>query len=212
MALAEETALRSTDAEYLLWVNDDIDLYPDALDRLITVALNTRGEQIVVGTFIDPGTGVTSYGGLLHRDRYHPMRFARIEPKETAQAADTFNGNLVLVPRAVAERLGGIDRRYPHTLADLDYGLRARRMGIGVLVAPAIVGACVDDHSAAPFDEPGLELRQRLAIMNETRNLPWRARALFLRQHGGPLWPIYLPSAYLRLVGRHLMDRLGRAR
>jgi GT2 family glycosyltransferase len=211
MALAEDAALRSTSADFLLWVNDDVDLYRDGLQRLVNVALGSHAAAIVVGTLIDPHTGKTTYGGL-HRDRWRPMHFVPIEPGETAQVADTFTGNLVLVPRAVAELLGGIDRRYSHGFADLDYGLRARVEGIRTLAAPGIVGACTNDHVEAPFNQPGLRLRQRIAMMYETRNLPWRARMRFLRRHGGPLWPMYVPSVYLRLIIRHLVDRIGRSR
>jgi GT2 family glycosyltransferase len=203
MALAEATALSSTDADFLLWVNDDVQVDDGGLRGLVDEAAAAALPRIVVGSLVDPRSGNPTYGGF-RRDRLRPMRFIRVEPAETAQPADAFNGSLVLVPRRVAEALGGVDTRYPHLLADLDYGLRARRMGVPIVVAGGVHGTCVDDHVQPPFERPGLKLRERIAILHQTPHMPWRARLRFLSRHGGPLWPVYLPSVYLKLVLRSL--------
>src|SRR5437879_10926345 len=56
---------------------------------------------------------------------------------------DTMNGNCVLIQRSVVPRLGNLDHHFTHSMPDLDYGLRAKRAGCSVSVAPGYVGDCV---------------------------------------------------------------------
>ena len=53
-----------------------------------------------------------------------------------AVEVDAMNGNLVLVPRPTAERMGGIDGKFSHALADIDYATRARRLGHRLCLLP----------------------------------------------------------------------------
>ena len=56
MATAEASAMRS-DPDYLLWLNDDVRLYPDALRRLLRAAeVFPRHPVLLAGSVCDPLT------------------------------------------------------------------------------------------------------------------------------------------------------------
>jgi GT2 family glycosyltransferase len=184
MELAERAAMAS-DPDYLLWLNDDTLLDADALERLLAVH-EQHPDAIVVGATRDPDTGEVSYGGRRHVSRWHPQRFVKLESSDEVQRADTFNGNVVLVPRSVRDAVGPIDGRFPHSYADDDYGLRARSKGVPLLQAPGTIGECKGNEEGA------VELRGPRAwrALQQPKGLPWRAQVRFLRRHGGRVWPL----------------------
>ena len=119
MALAEKCAAAHS-PEYLLWLNDDVVLYETALATLLSAAADHGAARIVVGYTLDPASGVPSYGGA-NRVDWHPLRFRLVTPVAgESTSSDTFNGNVVLVPKEVYEAVGGIDGSFEHAFADFD--------------------------------------------------------------------------------------------
>lgn len=195
MALAERAAVM-TGPDYLLWLNDDTLLVPDAVERLLATASQHRG-AIVVGATIDPATGERSYGGRLRPGR-HPQKLPALPLSDEPQRADTFNGNVVLVPWDVRQRVGPIDGLFPHAYADDDYGLRATAMGVPVLQAPGFVGSCRRN----PPKQVPRSLRARWTQQQSPNGLPWQAQLRYLKRHGGAAWPVWLVAGQAkRLVG-----------
>ena len=133
MALAERSAVRFR-PDFLLWLNDDTLLDPDAVLRLLAVSRDEPA-AIVVGATVDPATGKGTYGGRTRID-YHPQRLARLPLADHVQRADTFNGNVVLVPWSARVTVGPIDGAFPHAYADDDYGLRATAKGVPIVQVP----------------------------------------------------------------------------
>jgi GT2 family glycosyltransferase len=199
MAIAEREARRE-DPDFLLWLNDDATLEPEALGTLIETA-ESRGDggSIVVGALLDPSTGELSYSGV-RRAGVHPMRFALVPPEDRPVQVDTFNGNVVLVSRQAAERVGPIDGEFAHATADYDYGLRAASAGVPVLLAPGTIGSCPTNPNSAPWADPSLTLGGRFAALVSPKGHPPRAHARFLRRHGGPAWPVFWLSPYVRAL------------
>lgn len=142
MAAAETAAVTdSAEADVLLWLNDDVTLDEDALRRLLATH-RERPDAIVVGAVRDPDSGDTTYTGL-DRSGWHPLSFTPVSPSPTdLVAADTFNGNVVLIPVSAQRSIGPIDGAFSHALADIDYGLRAGQSGVDIFVAPGTVGTC----------------------------------------------------------------------
>lgn len=143
MATAEKALMETLvpdRASYVVWLNDDVILDDDAVARLADCVLKQPG-SVVVGAIRSPGSAFVSYSGLRRRGP-HPLRFDRVEAADVIQGVDTFNGNLVVVPAAVAIRMGGIDGGFSHGLADIDYGLRCARMGLRIVQAPGTFGTC----------------------------------------------------------------------
>ncbi|TFC61641.1 glycosyltransferase family 2 protein [Cryobacterium sp. TMB1-7] len=143
MAAAEAVTLRSSETStdsFLLWLNDDVELDRDAL-LLLTDAIARNPGAVIVGAMRDPRSGDVTYSGLTRSGR-HPLKFSAIIPRDACQSADTFNGNLVVVPHETARQIGGIDGEFSHAFADIDYGLRAARLDIPIILAPGTYGAC----------------------------------------------------------------------
>lgn len=210
MAIAEKSALEHS-PDYLLWLNDDSVLDRDAVARLLAVERSSERLCIVIGAVRDPDSGEPTYSGV-RRHRFHPLRFDRVEPEQRPVAVDTFEGNVVLIPRSIALKVGHIDGKFEHGAADYDYGLRARKAGVVNLLAPGTVGSCPYDHSYAPWFDTSLTVRERVRLLLGRKGVPPRSRARFLRRHGGPLWPVFWLGPYARfaLSLLHLSSRPSR--
>jgi GT2 family glycosyltransferase len=143
MAKAESEAVSSSEFEAgqvkLLWINDDVDLYPGSISRAVEVSTN-HPNAIVIGSMRDEG-GQFTYGGLKRRG-LHPLSFEGVSPIDAVQSVETFNGNFVLVPAWIAKNMGQIDAQFSHGFADIDYGLRAKKMGFDLIVLPFFTGTC----------------------------------------------------------------------
>ncbi len=208
MRMAFGAALQR-DYDYYLWMNDDTRLDDGALRRLLETnqVLRQRCERpsIVAGTTREPGTGVLTYGGRRRLSRRQPLLFTLVEPSQTPQQVETMNGNIALIPREVAARVGNIDPAFRQQMGDFDYGLRAQRAGCSVWLAPGVLGECAE-HPPRRTDEQPLiaELRRLWSI----KELSPRAWATFTRRWAGPLWPAYWLSPYVRRGLRLMAERV----
>lgn len=153
MYLAWETATKSKDFDYYLWLNDDTFLNGDALEIMFE---KTYTNAIVCGStrsFVDE---MITYGGF----KKNPDRL--ITPDGTFQECDYCNGNFVLIPRAVFHIVGNLDSVFHHAVGDFDYSLRAKKLGVTLLVAPSFIGFC-ESHTEVPkWLSPSLSIRDRL--------------------------------------------------
>ena len=199
MATAETSAVQS-DPHYLMWLNDDVCLYPDALQRLLHTAEAYPSRPVLIaGSVCDPGTGVTTYGGRRRRD-WHPLRYALVTPSDVPTTVDTVHGNVLLVPRETYRLLGQIDGGFAHSYADMDYGLRLRQAGGENVLIPGHVGKCAANNHASVNLDPSLPLSVRWRYFRSPKGTPLRSQVRFLRRHGGPCWPIFLLPPYARLL------------
>jgi GT2 family glycosyltransferase len=150
-------------AGFYLWLNDDVQLRAGALQALVdTFERSGDNRTIVAGATVDPLGNKTVTGGM-RRESWYKCRL--LEPSDRATPCDSFNGNIVLVPRAAELLLGGLDPAYTHYFGDADYGIRARQAGIPVLLAPGHLGECrLNSRCNTSFDA-ALSMRQRWARM-----------------------------------------------
>ena len=186
MAAAENRAL-DWEPDYFLWLNDDVILLEDALNDLVSSS-SSLDPTIAVGATRDPDDGLLSYGGAWIHGR-HPQRFITLPMSPDIQPADTFHGNIVLIPRDAHDRIGLIDGEFGHRYADFDYGLRARNAGVPVVQVPGFVGEC-RRHAPRPRFTGGLLARWEDA-QDIVFGLPWRSQVRFLRRHASWEWPLY---------------------
>jgi GT2 family glycosyltransferase len=183
--------------DFVLWLNDDVVLDAGAVAGLIQVCSSQGSACIVVGAVRDPETGAIAYSGVQRRD-WHPLHLDLVAPGREPVEVETFNGNVVLVPSAIARSVGPIDGAFAHAAADFDYGLRAAKVGISTLLAPGTVGTCGRDGQSRPWLDQALSLRTRLSLLLGPKGVPWRSSARYLRRHGGPLWPLFWAGTYVR--------------
>jgi GT2 family glycosyltransferase len=195
-----------------VWWNDDTKLMEDALFRLLTCARQVEpqlGPTIVVGSTCDPMTGELTYGGWRKCSSWRRLDFIPVEPdKSLPLRVDTMNGNLVLIPAAVASICGNMESRFLHRLADHDYGLRATKASIPVILAPGFFGQCPRNSSAGTWRDGSISLRARWKHLMSPRGMDPREWLLFTRRHYGILWPLYLISPYLKtIIGIDMHER-----
>jgi GT2 family glycosyltransferase len=190
--------------DYVLWLNDDTFLQPDALRRMLDTHADARRSGarpgIVVGS-THGEHGETSYGGEWQRSALQPLTLDRITPQARMQPCDTFNGNCVLIDRAAVAILGNLDGGFIHAMGDTDYGLRAKKAAVPMWVMPGYAGRCVDDTPVrGGFKDRSLPLAQRVRQILAPKGLPWKPWLLLCRRHTGWFWPLYWSWPYLKLV------------
>lgn len=209
MRLALESATRS-EVELVWWLNDDVVLDPDSLSRLFRTIERLKQEgnwpSVVVGTVRDPEEGFPTYGGIKRPYRWKRFRSVLIRPGRDPIPADTMNGNCVLVPIEVVERVGNLDPDYIQKFGDLDYGFRVRSEGFQIWVAPGSFGTCARHDSRTP----GGSLSSELKRLWSAKELPFSAWARFTRRWGGPLWFVYFLSPYVKQGGKLILSRIFR--
>lgn len=210
MRLAFEEA-QMNDPDYFLWLNDDTRLYSTALDTLLFTAFRIaecHGDRfIVVGSIQDPETMHHTYGGMVRSSRWHPLRFKPCLPADTPQQCLTMHGNCVLVPRTTARIVGNLSEAFTHGMGDIDYGLRASRLGCTIWVAPGYLGTCPRNPVRGTWLDPSLPLKARIGKMRGPKGVPPAEFLTFARRHAGPLWPLYWLLPYRRLFPRFTKDR-----
>ena len=192
MKIAQDSVCDPID--YLMWLNNDV-LPDDAFLNRILASIKLFPDSILVGQTSDPVTNLISYGGLKRIGR-HPHRLQLVNSQEKYDAADTFCGNIVLIPNRVNISLGGIDGEYDHGFADYDFGYRARKMGFDIRVIPGFLGKCSSNPPLPISWNPLKTLR----IMTSQKYLPIHSQFRFCKRHGGPEWPIYFLAPYLRAL------------
>jgi GT2 family glycosyltransferase len=143
MALAHEHVDGKFDG--YMWLNDDAMLAGDALEKLMS---KDDGQSIVVGNLVDEN-GKPVYGFNVN---------------------GWVNGNCVLIPRGVFEKVGMICDEYAHAWADSDYAMRAKRAGISITgcgvvgttewhpLRPGLGPMCLRERWHSLFDPKGWNL------------------------------------------------------
>jgi GT2 family glycosyltransferase len=200
------------DYDFYLWLNNDTFLNPNALSKLLETwhNLRDRGERraIVTGSTCDANTKTLTYGGVVRRSRWRPLKFDLVEPGEEAKRCDTMNGNCVLIPREVVQVVGNLEPAFTHYAGDWDYGLRAGRQGCTVWIAPGYVGTCSQNYQPGSEADSPIDIGDGLKKLGQPKGLPVKEQVLhpfwewkvFAQRHAGLFWPIYWLIPYRRLL------------
>lgn len=112
--------------EYYIWLNDDVELYPFFAKELFECEQLGGDNCIVSGLIENFDKTEILYGGS---DAEKHL----IQKNDTPVDIQYMNGNVVLVPQNVVNKIGIIDPIYHHDLGDVDYGLSAIKNGIRVI-------------------------------------------------------------------------------
>lgn len=209
--------------DYYLWLNDDTCLYPDALSKLLSTSqqLEEQGHTraIVVGSTQDPETGATTYGGIMRSSKWHPLQYRLLQPGQTPQPCQTMNGNCVLIPQSVVDRIGNLDPTFTHYAGDYDYGLRAQMKGCSVWMTPGHIGTCglsaperlKKDSALSGSHKHWEKVEHPKGIRTDDVDLhPFSEWKVYSRRHGGLLWPIFWLMPYRRLVWLSMGATVGK--
>jgi GT2 family glycosyltransferase len=196
--------------DYYLWLNDDTTLHRNALAHLLAAYQSATAfydkNAIIVGSTCDSGTNEVSYGGWNSVSRVKRSKFKRVLPDVNGlMECDSMNGNCVLIPGCVAERVGNLDPVFTHSMGDIDYGLRARMMGVRNWVAPGFVGVCESNAGKGLWVDKSLSYGERWKKLLGPKGLPLHEWYIFTRRHAGVIWPLVWASPYFKLLVSPLM-------
>jgi len=190
--------------DFYLWLNSDTELFPDCIQRLFetrnTLADKGHVRTIIVGSTQDGATGKHTYGGMKRSSFWHPFRYELVKPPDGPVRVDNMNGNCVLIPSDVAERVGNFDPHFSMTFGDFDYGLRARNEGCSVWLCPGYAGACSRNTHEGTWLDKTLPFKVRWAKVREPKGLPPKEWLVYTRRHGGGMWPVFFLSPYANVV------------
>ena len=129
-------AARNRDYDFYFWLNDDLLLYDDSFDEMLQCSELMNHMAIIAGLVQETTTKQVIYGGF-DKDKH------LIEANGTLNEVNNLNGNFVLVPKCVFEKIGVFDPVYHHDLGDIAYGHEAHRRGLHVCTSRKYIG-CTD--------------------------------------------------------------------
>ena len=203
MHLAFNEAIKNQ-YDYYLWLNDDTFLEDNAVSKLLYIhqSLTKQGysDSIVVGSTKDPITGRATYGGAVKSKKWYSNKFEFLKPSLVIQKCDAMYGNCVLIPKTVVTKVGNIDTAFVHTLGDLDYALRARKLGCQIWVAPGYIGTCTKNSIRNTWGDTNLTIIERLNKVLQTKAFPLKCWTIFCSRHSGPFWIFYWFLPYIRAI------------
>jgi GT2 family glycosyltransferase len=191
MHLAWKTAAAEKDFDYYLWLNDDTYLFPNAIFDLMKF---DNKDSIIVGTTISEKSKYITYGGFKNGKR--------LTPNSNIIHCDSFNGNIVLIPKNIFHKVGNLDSHYSHALGDIDYGERASKKGVTIVLGPQISGFCEHEWHLPRWNSKNLDFFERLNFFYSPIS-GCRPRDLFYFdcKHRGLLIAIWhLFSTHLRVI------------
>lgn len=176
MYMAWREAVKA-EADFYLWLNDDVELYPSFWLELQTSYQCVGKNSVISGLIENFDRTQILYGGSDCRKRL-------ITASERPQEVTFMNGNVVLIPRCVVERVGIIDPIYHHDLGDVDYGLRVREAGGHVYTTSRPVAAGYANHYCR-VRKWGSSICQRFKKLNSPLGSPLRLNFYFRKKHFG---------------------------
>lgn len=195
MWTAWDAASKAKDYDYYLWLNDDTFLYEDCISSLVHASKLKEDKAIIVGAcqWLDHSKGL-SYGAFLKNKQ-------RIIPNGTLKEAETFNGNVVLIPRDVFNQVGNLDYYYRHSHGDTDYGFRAHKLGIKIYQSEKYLGEC-DRHEKLPqWCNPDTPLKKRIEFLNLPTQYSPKEAFYYERKHYGLKTALFHQiTIYVRLL------------
>ena len=148
--------------DFYLWLNDDTMLFEEALETLFSDYSASGELSIISGACCsDESRSQVTYGGRVGEQL--------IAPDRAPKPIEYMNGNLVLIPDSVFQRLGLNDPYYRHSLGDFDYGCRARKAGINVLLSSGYVGMCERHDDCLKYSDPRYPIKQRFRFLYSPR-------------------------------------------
>lgn len=165
------------DYDFYLWLNDDIELKNFSLEEMFSCYDLSGGDCIVSGLIGSPDESSVIYGGSSANKK--------ILGESTLPQEITFlNGNAVLVPASVVNKIGILDPFYHHDLGDVDYGLLAQRNGIKVVTTRKII-AIGTPNPQCRIRKWGVSIFKRFKKLNSPLGSPLWINYYFRRKNYG---------------------------
>jgi GT2 family glycosyltransferase len=211
---AASEGIRNSSGEWVLLINNDVIVEPDAVTQLLAVgekadAVGSVAAQMRFaddpGVINSAGIGVDRLGIAFDRLLGAPVSASESGPTEVFGAC----GGAALHRRRMLDSVGGMDETYFFALDDADLAWRARMHGWRCLYAPAAV---VHHHHGATTAH-GSDLKYFHVGLNRIRTLAKNADSGLLRRYGLAMAGYDIGYvAYAAVTDRTLAPLRGRLR
>lgn len=150
MRMAWNKAIEFGGFDFYLLLNDDTEVWDNLFEELLLCdefARNMYGKQGIYSgnTAWKHDRAKISFGGKV-AGKGLLKRFVRLQPSGTPQRCDIVNGNILMVPDSVVKSIGIFPECYIHGAADNDYGMRANKRKLPVLITGGFCGSCDADN------------------------------------------------------------------
>ena len=192
MNLAWKWALEIDNFDFFFWLNDDTFLLSKAILKMLDYSKELGNKSIISGACAKPGTKEYTYGG--HDDP------SPVKPNGSLQKLKLINGNFVLIPSQIVEKIGTLSNSFTQNLGDFDYGLRAQKAGYSCYLSKEFLGEC-EYNQGEDWADPKLSLKDRWSIAHSTKGLNMGEYIHFKSYHEGKI--VGVKSAidtYLKLL------------
>lgn len=197
MYTAWEKAAHMKDYDFYLWLNDDTFIYSDSLKNLLNDSQNTNNQSIICGPTCSKHNGKITYGGRSKK--------GLIIPNGELQRCSHFNGNVVLIPKYVYQKVGNLDFRYSHALGDFDYGLRANKQKIASYQSRQFIGTCERHAQLEKWCNSDYPFKERIKVFHTPLGGHPNENFYFERKHFGIIQACF---HYLTIHLRVLMPKI----
>ena len=186
--------------QFYIWLNNDTYVFRNFFSELLSAFHSVGGNSIIVGVTKSKKNNDVTYGGYKYGS--HHMHI----PCGTVDELEIINGNAVLIPRIIYEKIGNLDNKFKHGLADRDNGLRAIKNGYKCFSTSKIIAFCENDHSIPKCFDNGVYFFSRLKFLyNPLSYAQPKEQFIFLYRHFGIIKAIKsFISIHLRAINPEL--------
>jgi GT2 family glycosyltransferase len=192
-------AEQNQNIDYYLWLNDDTEIYENAILSLLSAANLTSGQSIICGCIESPSKkGKLTYGGGNMHGNKRIMNY----PADGILACDIIHGNCVLIPKVVYNKVGNLDWKFTHAIGDHDYSLRAKKVGVLSYTTSEFVAACEYNEGSPKWRQPKVKFIDRIKnLYSPLSYSPPNEFFIYEKRHFGLLTALkHFLSIHLRLI------------
>jgi GT2 family glycosyltransferase len=157
-------------ADYLIWLNDDCQIFPDAISKLLEICEQNPHTIVGAKSLTSKNDPQPTYGGIIRQG----LRIKYIYAGE----CDGLAGNLVCFPKLVVDAIGYPDyQKFPQYFCDVVYTNQAKRNGFKLLIAEDVNTFCEDDNKSQNWFEKSYSLQEIMAQrFSKKSSSYWSAR------------------------------------
>jgi GT2 family glycosyltransferase len=202
MILAWENAKQNRDYDFYFLLNNDTHLNSNAFQIILKDYYVSSTFSIVAGVTKESNNNNISYGGR------NIINKSPLTPVGTPISVKFINGNFVLIPKCVLKKIGFLNPRFSHSLGDFDFGLRAIKSKVKVLITSQIIGSCELNLNSV-FKIKG-NLYDRYTHINSPKGIPFKEYFYFNFKYFGIiralrfiivfLFGMFFPKLYYKIV------------
>lgn len=180
MRKAWVTASKTNDYDFYIWLNDDVVLYPNAFEEILECSNLFQDKAIISGLIQEESSKEPIYGGYGENRKL-------ISANGECNRISRLNGNFVIVPKYVFDKIGFFDRKFHHDIGDVDYGYTAQEMGVDVVSTRCYIGSTNGNLKSdnLRIRKNGVGLFKRFKHLYSPLGAPPYIHFYFLNKHFG---------------------------